>query len=89
MTSLSATPNRYPYPNEPIWSRSERAIARKVFDAALGRELHGVIQETERLASQISQCSDLWTPEHSLTRRRKEIEPLERTQTACTCMPSK
>ena len=44
MTSPSVTPNRYPYQNEPIWSRSEKALARKAFDAALGQELHEVIQ---------------------------------------------
>jgi hypothetical protein len=31
------------------------------FDAALGRELHEVIQEAKRMASQIQQSSDLWT----------------------------
>jgi len=31
-----ATPGTYPYPNKPTWSRSEKGIARKVFDAALG-----------------------------------------------------
>ena len=39
MTSPSATQDSYPYQNEPIWSRSEKAIARKAFDAALKREL--------------------------------------------------
>jgi hypothetical protein len=34
MTSPSATPNRCPYQNEPIWPRSEKTIARKAFDAA-------------------------------------------------------
>ena len=74
MTSLSATPNRYPYQNEPNWSRSEKALARTAFDAALGRELHEVIQETKRMASQIQQSSDLWDLEHYLTQRRKEID---------------
>src|ERR1039457_6248443 len=74
MTSPSATPNRYPYQNEPIWSRSEKTIARKAFDAALGRELHEVIQEAKRMASQIRQSSDLWDLEHYLTQRRKEID---------------
>ena len=55
MTSPSATPDRYPYQNEPIWSRSEKALARKAFDAALGRELHEVIQEAKKMASQIQQ----------------------------------
>ena len=74
MTSPSATPNRYPYQNEPNWSRSEKALARKAFDAALGRELHEVIQEAKKMASQIQQSSDLWDLEHYLTQRRKEID---------------
>jgi hypothetical protein len=74
MTSPSATPNRYPYQNEPIWSRSEKALARKAFDAALGRELHEVIQEAKKMASQIQQSSDLWDLEHYLTERSKEID---------------
>ena len=55
MTSPSATQDRYPYQNEPIWSRSEKLIARTAFDAALGRELHEVIQEAKKMASQIQQ----------------------------------
>jgi Photoprotection regulator fluorescence recovery protein len=75
MTSPSATPDRYPYQNEPIWSRSEKALARKkAFDAALGRELHEVIQEAKKMASQIRQSSDLWDRERYLTQRRKEID---------------
>jgi hypothetical protein len=58
----------------PIWSRAEKALARKTFDAALGRELHEVIQETQKMASQIQQSSDLWDLEHYLTQRRKEID---------------
>jgi hypothetical protein len=74
MTSPSATPDRYPYQNEPIWSKSEKALARTAFDAALGRELHEVIQEAKKMASQIQQSSDLWDLEHYLTERRKEID---------------
>jgi hypothetical protein len=74
MTDLFATPDRYPYQNEPIWSRSEKAIARKAFDAALGRELHEVIQEAKRMADEIQKSSDLWDLEHHLTQRRKEID---------------
>ena len=73
MNSPSATPNRYPCPNEPIWSRSEKTIARKAFDAALGRELDEVIQEAKKTAGQIQKSSDLWDLEHYLTERRKEI----------------
>jgi Photoprotection regulator fluorescence recovery protein len=74
MTSPSATQHRYPYRNEPIWSRSEKAIARKAFDAALKRELHEVIQEAKQMASRIQQPSDLWDLEHYLTGRRKQID---------------
>ena len=74
MTSPSATQDSYPYQNEPIWSRSEKAIARTAFDAALGRELHEVIQQAKKMASQIQQSSDLWDLEHYLTQRRKEID---------------
>jgi len=74
MTSPSATQNRYPYQNEPIWSRSEKAIARKAFDAALKQELHEVIQEAKKMASQIKEPSDLWDLEHYLTERRKDID---------------
>jgi hypothetical protein len=76
MTSPSPTPDSYPYQNEPIWSRSEKAIARKAFDAALGQELHEVIQEAKKMASRIQQPSDLWDLEYYLTQRRKEIDRL-------------
>jgi len=74
MSSPSATPNMYPYQNEPTWSKSEKAIARTAFDAALGRELHEVIQKAKQMANEIQQSSDLWDLEHYLTERRKEID---------------
>src|ERR1700730_5447673 len=75
MTSTSATQDSYPYQNEPIWSRSEKAIARTAFDAALKRELQEVIQEeTKQMANQINEPADLWDLERHLTQRRKEID---------------
>ena len=74
MNSPSATQQSYPHQDDPIWSRSEKTIARTAFDAALGRELHEVIQEAKKMASQIQQSSDLWDLEHYLTQRRKEID---------------
>src|SRR5271166_5697023 len=74
MSSPSATQNTYPYQNEPMWSKSEKAIARTAFDAALKRELHEVIQEARRMCSQIKEPADLWDLEHYLTQRRKEID---------------
>ena len=74
MTSPDANPDRHPYQNEPTLSKSEKAIARTVFDAALGRELHEVIQRTKQMANEIRQSSELWELEHYLTQRRKEID---------------
>jgi hypothetical protein len=74
MSSASATPNTYPYQNEPIWSRSEKAIARRVFDAALKREFQDVMQEAKRMANQIKEPDDMWELERHLTERRKDID---------------
>ena len=72
--SSPSNPIPYPHQNDPTWSRSEKAIARAAFDAALGQELHEVIQEAKRMANEIQQSSDLWDLEHYLTKRRKEID---------------
>lgn len=72
--SSPSNPNSYPHQNEPIWSRSEKTIARTAFDAALGRELHELIQEVKRMANEIQKSTDLWELEHHLTQRRKEID---------------
>src|SRR5436190_11186538 len=74
MISPSATPDTFPYQNEPTWSKSEKAIARTAFDAALGRELLEVIQRTKQMAKAIQGSADLWDLEHYLTERRKEID---------------
>jgi hypothetical protein len=74
MTSLSATQDSYPYQNELTWSKSEKAVARTGFDAALKRELHEVMQQAKQRASQIKEPTDLWDLEHYLTQRRKEID---------------
>jgi hypothetical protein len=63
------TPNTYPYQNEPTWSKSEKAIARAAFDAALKRELQDVMRKTKQMANQIKEPA-----EHYLTERRKEMD---------------
>jgi hypothetical protein len=74
MSSPSATQNTYPYQNEPTWSKSEKAIARTAFDAALKRELQDVMRKTKQMANQIKEPADVWELEHHLTQRRKEID---------------
>ena len=39
MNNPSVSQHPYPQQNEPVWSRSEKAIANKAFDVALEREL--------------------------------------------------
>ena len=72
--SRSAIQNSLTNQRDLMWSRSEKAIARKAFDAALKRELHEVIQDAKQMASRIRQSSDLGDLEHYLTERRKEID---------------
>jgi hypothetical protein len=74
MSSPSATPNTYPYQSEPTWSKSEKAIARTAFDAALKRELQDVVRKTKQMANQIKESADVWELENYLTERRKEID---------------
>jgi hypothetical protein len=74
MNSPSATQNTYPYQNEPTWSKSEKAIARTAFDAALERELQDVMRKTKQMANQIEEPAEVWELEHYLTERRKEID---------------
>jgi len=56
------------------WSRSEKTVARKAFDAALNRELQELIEGTKRQASRIKEPSELWDLERLLTQRRKHID---------------
>jgi hypothetical protein len=74
MSNPSTIQDSYPHQNEPTWSRSEKIVARKAFDAALKRELHEVMQETKQMASQIKEPSDLWDLERYLTERRKDVD---------------
>jgi len=74
MSSPSATPDMYPYQNERTWSKSEKAIARTAFDAALNRELQDVMETTKQMADQVKEPADVWELEHYLTERRKEID---------------
>jgi hypothetical protein len=76
MSSQSQSLIHYGYatPSNMNWSKSEKAIARQAFDAALKRELHEVMQEAKQIAGQIKQPSDLWDLQEYLTQRRKEID---------------
>jgi hypothetical protein len=55
------------------WSASEKAIARKAFDLALGRELEEVMIKAKKWAEKIRHPSDLWELERYLYESRKQI----------------
>ena len=74
MRDPSAAQNVHSHRNEPDWSGRERKIARKVFDAALKRELQDVMRETKHVANKIKEPADVWKLEHHLTQRRKDID---------------
>jgi len=73
MSSPSVNQNTYPWQNEPTWSKSEKAIARTAFDAALKRELQEVMREAKQMANEIKEPTDAWGLERYLTERREEI----------------
>jgi len=56
------------------WSPAEKALARRVFEAALNQELEAVVRETKEKAAKIKQVSDVWDLVYHLTQRRKEID---------------
>ena len=56
------------------WSPTEKAIARRAFDLALGRELEGVIREAKKRTARITEASELWELERWLSERRREID---------------
>lgn len=74
MSSPSATQNTYPCQNERTWSRSEKAIGRKILDAAPRRELQDIMQKTKQMMNQIKDPRDVWELERFLTECRKEID---------------
>jgi hypothetical protein len=56
------------------WSPSEKIVARRAFDQALGTELRELIQEAKDMAAMVDEVSELWSLENWLTQRRVEID---------------
>jgi hypothetical protein len=72
--SQSPTPYGYASASDVTWSRAEKAVARRAYDAALERELREVMEDARQRANRIRQPSDVWGLERYLTQRRKEID---------------
>ena len=56
------------------WSTSEKKIARRVFDAALHRELAEVMQAFKSMAANAAEPADIWSTEEFLTKSRNAID---------------
>lgn len=56
------------------WSHSEKRVARRAFDLALGQELEALVLEAKDRAARIDEPSELWDLESWLTKRRHEID---------------
>ncbi len=69
MTRPGAVPMR-----EWKWSQTEKAAARKAFDAALSRELEAVIREAKARAAGVREASELWELERWIAERRHQID---------------
>jgi hypothetical protein len=72
--NVETSSREFQYGRDFPWSREEKAIARKAFNLALGRELDAVIREAKHRASKIKQPSELWDLERYLTRSRQTID---------------
>ena len=60
--------------HDETWSRSEKTIARRAFDAALGREYAALTDEVRRRANAIAEPRHIWALHDFLTRSRKDID---------------
>ncbi len=57
-----------------IWTDAEKKIARRVFEAALHRELAEVMAEFKSTAANAKQPDDMWAVEEYLAQTRRYID---------------
>lgn len=60
--------------HDETWSKSEKAVARRAFDAALDREYAALTDEVRRRANAIAEPHHIWALHDFLTRTRKDID---------------
>lgn len=58
------------------WSASEKKIARRAFDTALGTTLAGIMSEFKARAAAAATPSDMWAIEDYLHERRREVDEI-------------
>ena len=60
--------------SETQWTKREKDIARKAFDAAYGRECKAISQNVRKMAVGINDPHGLWRLLEYLTKKREEID---------------
>ncbi len=60
--------------NEISWSKDDKQIARRAFDAAKEREYKQLISKTRQMADAMREPQDLWHLHDFLTETRREID---------------
>ena len=56
------------------WSKSEKKIARKAYDAAYQRECAAIIAKVQQMASEMETPTDLWKLEDYLYEQRRDTD---------------
>ena len=56
------------------WTESEKKLARRMFDAALARELAEVVSDFKAKAAAAATADDAWSIADHFSRRRREID---------------
>lgn len=56
------------------WTQAEKKLARRVFDAALQRDLAEVMEEFKSMAAKAVKWDDMWSTGRFLTHRRAAID---------------
>jgi hypothetical protein len=56
------------------WSKAEKQVAKRAFDAALRREYGELLHKTREMAGRMQEGADLWRLHDFLTDKRREID---------------
>lgn len=59
---------------ETEWSKREKEIARRVFEAAYRRECMAALEVVRKMAAEIDDPTDLWRLSEYLVKMRKEVD---------------
>jgi hypothetical protein len=60
--------------SEWTWSKSEKKIARKAFDAAYLREIREIEEKVKKRVNNFKEKNDVWKLHDFLTKRRREVD---------------